>query len=78
MKVMNVQYLHGKPLSSGTLKSVPEDFIVKEDLGFELDGEGEHVMVRVEKTGCNTVFVAEQLAKFAKISESGQLRRFKR
>lgn len=68
MKVMNVQYLHGKPLSSGTLKSIPEDFVVKEDLGFELDGEGEHVMVRVEKTGCNTLFVAEQLAKFAKIS----------
>lgn len=68
MKVMNVQYLHGKPLSSGTLKSIPEDFVVKEDLGFELDGEGEHVMVRVEKTGCNTLYVAEQLAKFAKIS----------
>ncbi|EUD02990.1 tRNA pseudouridine synthase D [Providencia alcalifaciens RIMD 1656011] len=65
---MNVQYLHGKPLSSGTLKSIPEDFVVKEDLGFELDEEGEHVMVRVEKTGCNTLFVAEQLAKFAKIS----------
>ncbi|MDN7225311.1 tRNA pseudouridine(13) synthase TruD [Providencia stuartii] len=68
MKLMNVQYLHGKPLSTGKLKSQPEDFIVKEDLGFELDGEGEHVMVRVEKTGCNTLFVAEQLAKFAKIS----------
>lgn len=68
MKVMNVQYLHGKPLSSGTLKSIPEDFVVKEDLGFELDGEGEHVMVRVEKTGCNTLYVAEQLAKFAKVS----------
>lgn len=68
MKVMNAQYLHGKPLSSGKLKSQPEDFVVKEDLGFELDGEGEHVMVRVEKTGCNTLFVAEQLAKFAKIS----------
>lgn len=65
---MNVQYLHGKPLSTGKLKSQPEDFIVKEDLGFELDGEGEHVMVRIEKTGCNTLFVAEQLAKFAKIS----------
>ncbi|AXO18354.1 tRNA pseudouridine(13) synthase TruD [Providencia stuartii] len=68
MKLMNVQYLHGKPLSTGKLKSQPEDFIVKEDLGFELDGEGEHVMVRIEKTGCNTLFVAEQLAKFAKIS----------
>lgn len=68
MKAMNVQYLHGKPRSSGKLKSIPEDFIVKEDLGFELDGDGEHVMVRIEKTGCNTLFVAEQLAKFAKIS----------
>lgn len=65
---MNAQYLHGKPRSSGKLKSFPEDFIVKEDLGFELDGEGEHVMVRVEKIGYNTLFVAEQLAKFAKIS----------
>ncbi|EKT54048.1 tRNA pseudouridine(13) synthase TruD [Providencia sneebia] len=68
MKVMNAQYQHGKPLSAGKLKTYPEDFIVKEDLGFELDGEGEHVMVRIEKTGCNTQFVAEQLAKFAKIS----------
>ncbi|MCW2258062.1 tRNA pseudouridine13 synthase [Providencia alcalifaciens] len=68
MKVMNAQYLHGKPRSSGKLKSLPEDFIVKEDLGFEFDGEGEHVMVRVEKIGYNTLFVAEQLAKFAKIS----------
>nr|WP_154622364.1 MULTISPECIES: tRNA pseudouridine(13) synthase TruD [unclassified Providencia] len=68
VKIMNVQYLHGKPLSFGKLKSQPEDFIVKENLGFELDGEGEHVMVRVEKIGYNTLFVAEQLAKFAKIS----------
>lgn len=65
---MILEWQHGKPLSSGTLRSTAEDFIVREDLGFELDGEGEHLMVRVRKTGCNTQFVAEQLAKFARIS----------
>ncbi|MEI9699297.1 tRNA pseudouridine(13) synthase TruD [Moellerella wisconsensis] len=68
MKKMILEWQHGKPLSSGTLRSTAEDFIVREDLGFELDGEGEHLMVRVRKTGCNTQFVAEQLAKFARIS----------
>ncbi len=65
---MILEWRHGKPLASGTIRSVADDFIVREDLGFELDGEGEHLMVRVRKTGCNTQFVAEQLAKFAKIS----------
>lgn len=60
-------WLYGKPEATGLLKSVPEDFIVCEDLGFPLDGEGEHVMVHVRKTGCNTAFVAENLAKFAGI-----------
>lgn len=41
---------------------------MQEDLGFEPDGDGEHVMVRIRKTGCNTRFVAEELAKFAKIA----------
>ncbi len=60
-------WLHGKPLSKGTIKASPDDFIVLEDLGFEPDGEGEHLLVRIRKTGCNTQFVAEQLARFAKI-----------
>ncbi|WP_193016373.1 tRNA pseudouridine(13) synthase TruD [Proteus sp. FME41] len=60
-------WLHGKPQATGLLKSVPEDFIVCEDLGFTLDGEGEHVMVKIRKTGCNTAFVAEKLAKFVGI-----------
>lgn len=62
-----LHWLHGKPTATGRLKSTPEDFKVSEDLGFTLDGEGEHVMVRVRKTGCNTAFVAEKLAKFAGI-----------
>ncbi|MEV9306650.1 metallopeptidase TldD-related protein, partial [Klebsiella pneumoniae] len=30
-------------------------------------GEGEHVLVRILKNGCNTRFVADALAKFLKI-----------
>ncbi|MBT0385373.1 tRNA pseudouridine(13) synthase TruD [Morganella morganii] len=63
-----VSYFHGKPAATGVLKAQPEDFLVQEDLGFEPDGDGEHVMVRIRKTGCNTRFVAEELAKFAKIA----------
>lgn len=60
-------WLHGKPQSSGLLKANPEDFLVVEDLGFAPDGEGEHVLVRILKNGCNTRFVADALAKFLKI-----------
>lgn len=39
----NLRYLHGKPQGKGLLKANPEDFVVVEDLGFEPDGEGEHI-----------------------------------
>lgn len=60
-------YMHGKPQGTGQLKASPEDFLVVEDLGFEPDGEGEHILVRILKNGCNTRFVADALAKFLKI-----------
>lgn len=63
----NLTYLHGKPQGAGLLKANPEDFVVVEDLGFEPDGEGEHILVRILKNGCNTRFVADALAKFLKI-----------
>ena len=63
----NLTYLHGKPQGNGVLKASPEDFLVVEDLGFEPDGEGEHILVRILKNGCNTRFVADALAKFLKI-----------
>lgn len=61
------QWLHGKPEIQGQLKASPQDFVVTEDLGYEADGEGEHLLVRIRKTGCNTRFVADALAKFAGI-----------
>ena len=58
---------NGKPEGQGILKANPEDFVVVEDLGFAPDGEGEHLLVRILKTDCNTRFVADALAKFLKI-----------
>jgi tRNA pseudouridine13 synthase len=67
MALPDWQWLHGKPEIQGQLKASPQDFVVTEDLGYEADGEGEHLLVRIRKTGCNTRFVADALAKFAGI-----------
>lgn len=56
-------YLHGKPTSKAKIKAIPEHFVVRENLGFEFSGTGEHLMVRIRKTGENTSFVANELAK---------------
>lgn len=53
----------------GRLRSVPEDFRVEEVLGFEADGAGEHLLVKVEKRGANTLWVVRQLARCAGISQ---------
>ncbi|GAB7201439.1 tRNA pseudouridine(13) synthase TruD [Dickeya oryzae] len=60
-------WLHGEPAATGALKASPDDFFVAEDLGFSADGDGEHVLVRLRKRECNTIFVAEALARFAGI-----------
>lgn len=54
----------GEPLASARLKSRPSDFIVRETLGFDLDGEGEHLYLHIRKCGLNTSDVLEQLQKF--------------
>jgi len=58
-------HAYGPPPSTGTLKASPEDFCVDERLSFTPNGEGEHVLVRIEKIGENTEYVARQLARFA-------------
>ncbi len=57
----------GKPVARGVMKQSPEDFVVVEDLGFELDGKGEHVCLRIAKRNQNTAWVAGQIAKFASV-----------
>ena len=56
-------YLHGKPNATGLLRSQNADFKVFELLPFAPCGDGEHLMLHIEKSGENTTFVARQLAK---------------
>ncbi|AUI66827.1 MULTISPECIES: tRNA pseudouridine(13) synthase TruD [Glaesserella] len=65
---MQLAYLFGKPTQAGRLKAEFADFIVKEELGYTLSGEGEFVAVKIRKTDTNTLFVGEKLAEFAGIS----------
>ncbi|MCV2884619.1 tRNA pseudouridine(13) synthase TruD [Aestuariibacter sp. AA17] len=61
------QYLLSAPNATGTLKSSPDDFIVKEELGYQPIGEGEHIYLWIEKNELNTAFVAEAIAKYAQL-----------
>lgn len=55
----------GEPGSTGVIRRRPGDFRVEELLGFEASGDGEHVLLHVEKTGLNTADVAAALAAHA-------------
>ena len=54
---------HGPPLGRARIKQRPEDFRVRERLGFEPAGQGEHLLIRVEKTGLTTQQLIEQVAR---------------
>ncbi|HKR77887.1 MAG TPA: tRNA pseudouridine(13) synthase TruD [Rhodanobacter sp.] len=59
-------FAHGTtPPLTARLRSIPEDFVVEEILGYDADGSGEHALLWVEKRGANTDWVARELAKFA-------------
>ena len=65
---MSTQVLaHGAPPVRGRIRVAPEDFEVDEVLGFEPDGHGTHVLLRVEKNGANTAWVASQLARVGNV-----------
>lgn len=55
-------FAHGAPVLAGRFKQTPADFIVEEELGFIPDGEGEHEMLYVEKTGMTTPQAQHALA----------------
>ena len=62
-------YAWGRPTATGMLRRSPEDFIVEEDLGFEPDGEGDHVLLQLRKRGQNTQWLAKAIAKLAGVRE---------
>jgi len=54
---------------SAKLKSVAEDFIVEENITLEFSGEGEHCWLYIRKRGCNTDWVAQQLAAYCGVKK---------
>lgn len=54
---------YGEALTSATLKTRPQDFIVDELLAFPLSGQGEHLYLHIRKTNANTEWVCRQLAR---------------
>jgi len=59
----------GQPPVSGVIRQSLDDFVVDEVLGFELDGEGEHVCLHMRKRGMNTEEVARRIAKLAGVRQ---------
>jgi tRNA pseudouridine13 synthase len=63
--VASLAYASGKPVVSGRMRQLPEDFQVTEIPLLEPNGEGEHVWLWIRKRGENTQYVAEKLSTFA-------------
>lgn len=57
----------GEVIGAGRLKAEPADFYVEEALPETASGDGEHLWVRLEKTGQNTAWLGKQLARWAGI-----------
>jgi len=63
----SLAFAHGGPLATGCIRATPDDFIVREHLGFDATGEGEHILLIVRKRGANTKWVAKQIAARANV-----------
>lgn len=59
----------GAPVMTACFRGVPEDFFVEELPGFEPSGEGEHLLLIVQKRGLNTTFAAKRIAAWAGLPE---------
>ena len=58
---------YGETPIKGRIKSTNADFVVDEIMLVEPSGQGEHLWLHIEKDGCNTDWVAQQLARTAKL-----------
>lgn len=63
--LLQLPFAHGGPVCRAQVRAVPEDFIVREWLGFEPEGEGPHWLLTVRKRDANTQWVARELARMA-------------
>ncbi|NND82781.1 MAG: tRNA pseudouridine(13) synthase TruD [Gammaproteobacteria bacterium] len=58
----------GEPPISGTVKSTPADFVVREQMPVQPSGQGEHVWLQIRKTRSNTEQLAKAIARHAGVS----------
>ena len=56
---------YGPPPITCRLRAAPADFVVDEILAFGPDGTGEHRLLKVRKTDCNTDWAARRIAALA-------------
>lgn len=66
---MNLPYAHGGPALAAALRAQPEHFYVEEDLGFMPTGQGEHVVLLLEKRQLTTFQLGGRLARLAGVRE---------
>lgn len=62
-------WVWGEPALEADFKQTPQDFQVVEELGFALAGAGEHLCLRIRKTGVTTQDVARMLARLAGVRD---------
>ena len=60
---------HGTPALSAAIRTTPDDFFVEEIDAFLPSGQGEHLLLTVEKRGMNTAFAAKLIAQWAGVAE---------
>lgn len=63
MYSLNYPYAYGAPKSSAQFKATPEDFQVHEFFNESFSGEGEHILLKIEKRGLNTEEVVRSLSR---------------
>ena len=58
-------YVYDKPMCEGLIKASPEDFQVSENLSFDLERQGNHAYLYLQKQNLNTITVAKRLETIA-------------
>ena len=69
-QISELNYMGDAPDTSALIKKEFVDFRVDEELGFPLSHDGEHLYLRIRKTGLSTVEVARRLAGVSEASLS--------
>lgn len=70
MSAVELPGAHGAAALSAVIRGAPEDFVVEELDAFEATGQGEHLLLTIEKRGMNTAFAARLVARWAGVPES--------